>query len=66
MTHFLKVLSDTFIGSLKNSVRKWFFKEPWFEKFFVESEMVPWRTFVEGSLRHLYRFFEELFQEMVP
>jgi len=22
-----------FIGSLKNSLRKWFFKEPWFERF---------------------------------
>jgi len=25
---------------LKNSLRKWFFKEPWFERFFVEPEMV--------------------------
>jgi len=31
---------DTIIGSLKNSLRKWFFKEPWFERFFVEPEMV--------------------------
>jgi len=29
---------------LKNSFRKWFFKEPWFERFFVEPEMVPQRT----------------------
>jgi len=29
------------IGYLKNSLRKWFFKEPWFERFFVEPEMVP-------------------------
>jgi len=29
--HFVKVLGDTFIGSLK----------PWFERFFVEPEMVP-------------------------
>jgi len=28
---------------LKKSLRKWFFKEPWFERFFVEPEMVlPW------------------------
>jgi len=25
----------------KNSVRTWFFKEPWFERFLVEPEMVP-------------------------
>jgi len=31
---------------LKNYSRKWFFKEPWFE----------------GSLKYLYRFFEELFK----
>jgi len=30
-----------FIGTLKNYLRKWFFKEPWFERFFVEPEMVP-------------------------
>jgi len=41
------------------------FKEPWFERFFVEPKMVPLRTIVEGSLRHLYRFFEELFKVMV-
>jgi len=28
---------------LKNSIRKWFLKEPWFRRFFVEPEMVlPW------------------------
>jgi len=31
----------TCIGYLKNSLRKWFFKELWFEKFFVEPEMGP-------------------------
>jgi len=41
---------ETFIGSLKNSLRKWF-REPWFERFFVEAEMVPQRTF-------FLRFFE--------
>jgi len=30
--HFLKVQWDTFIGSLKNSLRKWLFKEPWLWK----------------------------------
>jgi len=30
-----------FLGSLCNSLRKWFFNEPWFERFFVEPEMVP-------------------------
>jgi len=34
--HVLKVLWDTLIGSLKNSFRKRFFKEPWFERFSVE------------------------------
>jgi len=34
-------IRDTFQGSLKNSLRKWFLKEPWFEKLFVEAEMVP-------------------------
>jgi len=32
--------TGTFIGSLKNSLRKWFFREPWFERFFVDPEMV--------------------------
>jgi len=31
----------TFIGSLKNYLSKLFFKEPWFERFFVEPDMVP-------------------------
>jgi len=35
----LKVLGDTFMGYLKNSLRKWFSKEPWFERFFVEPDM---------------------------
>jgi len=26
----------TFIGSLNNSLRKWFFREPWVERFFEE------------------------------
>jgi len=39
--HCFRVILVSFIGSLKNSLRKWFFKEPWFERFFVESEMVP-------------------------
>jgi len=34
------VVWGTFIGSLKNSLRTWFFREPWFK----------------GSLTHLYRF----------
>jgi len=38
---FFKVLWHTFIGSLKISFRKWFSKEPWFERFFVEPEMLP-------------------------
>jgi len=37
---FVKVLWDTFIGSLKNLFIKGFFKEPWFERFFVEPKMV--------------------------
>jgi len=35
---FFKVLWDTFIGSLKNSLMKWFFKEPLFGRFF---EILP-------------------------
>jgi len=31
-------------GSLKNSLRTWFFKEPWSERFFVEPYMMPSRT----------------------
>jgi len=38
---YLKVLRDTFIGSLKNSLLKWFFKATWFERFFEGPEMVP-------------------------
>jgi len=57
-----KVLLDTFTGSLKNSLRTWFFKEPWFERLFKWCFEEPC---IEGSLRHLYRFFEELFKEMV-
>jgi len=38
--HLLKVLCDTFLGSLKNSLNKRFFKEPWFERFFEEPDMV--------------------------
>jgi len=34
------VLWETFIGSLKNSLRKWFYKEPWFERFIEEPDMV--------------------------
>jgi len=49
---------------LKNSLRKWFFKEPWFKRFFVETETVPEPLF-EGSLRNLYRFIEEHFKEIV-
>jgi len=37
---FFKVIWDTFIGSLKNYLRKWLFKEPWFERFCVEPEVV--------------------------
>jgi len=40
---------EPFMGSLKNSLRKWCLEEPFFE----------------GSLTHLYRFFEELFKEIV-
>jgi len=50
---------------LKNSFRKWFFKETWFERFFVEPEESHEEPFVEGYSRHLYRLFEELFKEMV-
>jgi len=32
------------IGYLKSYLRKWFFKEPWFEKLFVEAKMVLYRT----------------------
>jgi len=42
----LKVFGDTVIGSLKNYLMKWFFKEPWIERFFVESVLVPRRTLV--------------------
>jgi len=38
--HVLKILWGTFIGSLKNHLIKWFFKEPWFERFLVEPGMV--------------------------
>jgi len=61
--HFL--VSGTIICSLKNSLRIWFFKEQWFEIFFVEPEMVSQRTIFDGSLRNLYRFCEEIFKEMV-
>jgi len=46
---------------LKNSSRKWFFNEPWFERFFVEPKMGPQKPFVEGSLKNALRkwFFEE-------
>jgi len=37
----LLFIRGTIISSLKNSFRKWFLKEPWFERFFVEPEMVP-------------------------
>jgi len=40
----LKVPLDTFIGSFQDSLRKWFFREPWAEMFSVEPEMVPSRT----------------------
>jgi len=53
----------TILDYLKKSFRKWLFKEPWFERFFVEPEMVPWRIIYEGSLEHLYRFFKELFKK---
>jgi len=33
---FFKGSLNTVIGYLKNSLRKWFFKEPWFERLFVE------------------------------
>jgi len=49
---------------LKKYLRTWFFEEPWFERFFVEPEMVPERIF-KGSMRHLYRFCEEIFKKMV-
>jgi len=42
--HLLKnhlVIWGTFIGSLKNYLRKWLSQEPWFERFFVEPEMMP-------------------------
>jgi len=52
------------MGSLRNFFRKWFFKEPSFERFFVESELVPKEPCFEGSLRNLYRFFEELLKKM--
>jgi len=26
---------------IKYSLKKWFFEEPWFERLFVEPEMVP-------------------------
>jgi len=28
------------MGSSKNSLKKWFFEEPWFERFSVEPDMV--------------------------
>jgi len=34
------VLWDTFIGSLRNSLRKWFFTESWFKRFFEEPDLV--------------------------
>jgi len=53
-----------FFGSL-NSVRRFFFILHFVFCFFVEPEMVPWRTIFYGSLRRLYRFFEEPFKDMV-
>jgi len=50
---------------LKNHLRKWFFKEAWFERFYVKPEMVPSRTISLKVLIYLYRFFKELFKEMV-
>jgi len=34
---------------LKNCLRKWFFKEPWFKRFFVEPTMVLWHHSEEPS-----------------
>jgi len=46
-------------GSLKKYLTKWYFIEPWFERFFVEPEMVPYLkvlrdTFI-GSLKNFFR-----------
>jgi len=61
----LKVLWDTFIGSLKNYLRKWFFKEPCFEKVLSETKNGALKNHFEGSMTPLHRFYEELFKEMV-
>jgi len=51
---FLKVLSNTFICSLTNYLRKWIFKEPLFERFFLEPKMVLlWRHSEEPFLKVL-------------
>jgi len=48
-------------------VLKWFFKRLfWFYEEPSSTEEPFWKWgLIEGSLRHLYRFFEELFKEMV-
>jgi len=49
----------------KNSLRRWFFKEPWMKGSLWNQKWGLKEPFFEGSLRHIYRFFEELFKEMV-
>jgi len=61
---FVEDSLDTFIGSLKNYLRKWFFKEPWFKGGTRNGALK--NNFLMVSLRHLYRFFEDLFKEMEP
>jgi len=51
MRHFYRLFEELF----KSSLRKWLFKEPWFEKLLVEPELVHVRI----------TFFEEVFKEMV-
>jgi len=53
------------MGYLKNFLRKRFFKELWFERFLRNHKWCLKEQFFGGTLRHLYRFFEELFKEMV-
>jgi len=61
ITYWRTFLSfDTVIGSLKNYLRKWFVKEPWFERIFVEPEMVPQRfseTFIGSLKNYLSKWF---------
>jgi len=67
-----KSSGTSFIGSpsgrieeLKNYLRTWFSKEPFLKGSLWNQKWCLKEPFVEGSLRHHYRFFAELFKDMV-